>query len=74
MEESVLVITHIDEGGIESRHQFLDLCQINVAYRISLIPGFFLQGNETRIFKKSYGNLLFLHVNNKFALHWLEFD
>ncbi len=73
MEKCVLLVTHIDEGGIESGHDLLDFGQIDVAYRISQSAGLLLQGDQPPLFGLRYGDLLGLHVDYEFASHRLDY-
>ena len=43
VKERILFISHIDEGGIKSRHQLFDFCQINVAHGIGNVSCLFLE-------------------------------
>ena len=46
MEECILFVTHIDKRGVQSRHQLLHFCQVNVADSISDVARLLLQGDE----------------------------
>ncbi len=69
MKKSVLLVAYVDEGGVKARHQFLDLCQIDVADGIGYVSRFFLQGDEARILQQGYRDLCGLDVDNQFTFH-----
>ena len=70
MEECVLIVAYVDEGGIQTRHQFLDLGQVDVANGVSDVGCFFLQRHEPSLLKQGYGDFLGLDIDYKFASHW----
>ncbi len=46
MEESVLLVAYIDEGGIQPWHKLLDFCQIDVANGVGNVTRLLLQGRQ----------------------------
>ena len=71
MQECIFFIPHVYECGIEARHEFLHLCQVNVADSVSNVPCLFLKADQTAVFQKSDRNFSRLCVNYQFAFHCL---
>ena len=46
MEESVLVVAHVDKGGIQSGHELFGFGQIDVAHGVGYVAGLLLQGDQ----------------------------
>ena len=62
-------MTHIDETGIESRHELLDLAGIDVAYREFCLVSFFLILYELLVFEQGDGHFCRFGIDDKFAGH-----
>ena len=53
MQKSVFLIADVHKCRIESGHDFLDLRQIEVAYRVSYVAAFLLERDKAGVFKQS---------------------
>ena len=62
MEECILFISHVNEGGIQPRHQFFDLCQVDVADSIGDVARFFLKRHKPTVLQKGDRYLRCLYV------------
>ena len=69
MKKSVLLVAHVDEGGVKAGHQFLDFGKIDVSDSVGDVARLLLQGYEPRILKQGYRNLTGLYVYNQFTFH-----
>ena len=61
MEKSVLVVTDVEESGVESRHDFLHLSHVKVSYSIRNVAALLLQRHQAGILKQ--GNRHFLVID-----------
>ena len=62
MEECILFVAHVHEGGIKARHEFFHLRQVYVAHGIGEVARFFLKRHQAAFLKEGYGNLGCLYV------------
>ena len=69
VKKRIFFMANIDKGGIQAGHELFNLCQIDITHSIGRSAPLFLERHQTRVFGQSYGHILFLHVDNKFALH-----
>ena len=71
MQESVTFIAHVYKTGIETRHKFLYLGNVNVAHGEVSRTWFILIFNQPFVLKQGNRNLFWLNVDNYFACHFL---
>ena len=69
VKKSILLVAHVDEGGVETGHQFLDLGKIDVSDSVGDVARLLLQGDEPRVLKQGNGYLAGLYVYNQFTFH-----
>ena len=69
MQEGVALISDIHEAGVESRHNFPDFRQVDVAHRILLRTSFLLKFHETLVFQQGDGDVFLLDIDDNFACH-----
>ena len=62
MKKSVLFVADIDKCGVQSRHQLLDLGQIEVAHGIRYVAALLLKRHQTRILEKRYRHFLAAYI------------
>ena len=67
--ESFLLVPHVNECSVETWHQLLDARQVDVAHREARILAFALVFGELAVFEETDGDLLRLHIDNDFACH-----
>ena len=53
VKKSLLIIAHVDEGGIEPREEFFHLTEVDVADGVGAVARLFLHRNEARVLQQS---------------------
>ncbi len=51
MQKGIFLESDVNEGRVEARHQFLDLSQVEIAYRESVFALLIVKLNELFIFE-----------------------
>ena len=69
MKKGVALITYIHEASVKSWHQFLNLCDVDVAHREGSLTRFVLVFHQLLVLHESDGNVLLLDINYNFACH-----
>ena len=72
MKKGVAFITYIYEACVKSRHEFLNLCDVDVSHRERSLTRFVLVFHQLLILHESDRNVLLLDVNYNFACHTLQ--
>ena len=72
MQKSILLVAHVDEGGVQTRHQLFHLCQIDVADSVGYVAVLLLERNEPTVLEQGDRHLLGLNVDYQFAFHCLS--
>ena len=62
----------IDEAGIQPRHQFLNLCHIDVSHRERLRALLLLVFHQLFVFKQRNRDVFRLDINNYFTCHYCK--
>ena len=70
MEKGVTLIAHIHKTGIETRHELLYLCYVNVANRVGHGTRLILVFYQPFVFEQRDGHVFLLDVYNDFACHF----
>ena len=70
MEKSVTLVSYIYKACVETRHELLHLCDVNVSNRVRYCPRLALVFHQSLVFEKSYGHVFLLNVYNDFACHF----
>ena len=70
MKKRVAFVADVHKAGIQARHQFTHLGQIDIAHAEGGTLAFFLVFHQTLVFRKRDGNLLGLYVDEYFACHF----
>ena len=73
MQEGVALIAHIHKACVQARHQFPDLCQVDVSHDERGFAPFFLKLHEPFVFQQCDGDFLGLNVYYNFACHSFVF-
>ena len=72
MQEGLFVVTHFDEGGVESRKDFLHAAQIHVANRKLVVGFLFVKFDKYVVLQQSDVNLRSVRVDVQVARHRLR--
>ena len=69
VQESYALCTDIDEAGIQSGHDLLDLCRVDVAYRERLGALLLLVFYQLLVFEQGYRDVFRLNIDDYFTCH-----
>ena len=72
MKKGVTLITDIYKAGVQPRHQFLDLCHVDVSNREAGLSRLALVFHQPLVFEQCNRNLFRLGIDNYFACHLLR--
>ena len=62
MKKCVFVVTYVDKSSVQSRHQFLDFTQVDIAQCERNVAGLFLQLDQPLVVEQRDGYLFGLYV------------
>ena len=69
MKKGVAFITYIHEAGVKTRHQFFNLCDVDVAHRERCLTRFVLVFHQLFVLHECDRDVFLLDINYNFACH-----
>ena len=71
MKKGIALIAYVYKTGIQSGHELLDLCHVDVADGERGLSGLVLIFHQLLVFEQGYGNFVLSDIDYYFACHFL---